>query len=245
MDWRARPASRTRSIRPSRKTISVSDDISTVELVTSAIAVAAFVLSFVTVVAPWLRRPRLTLVADREHSHVEREGGLDVPYLRLPVGNWRRRRSAHRARVVLDGFRHQGDETLKRIGSPFLAWPSVFGQQSDAYVDVLFAGTERPVGIGRFYRAVKVGDSVQRDSANPKSTWWLHIELPGSYEIGEQRDWLPAGAWELRLIVGADQADARLYSLKFSWGGATTVSAEDVLEEVMNGMTVKRLRRWR
>jgi hypothetical protein len=117
-----------------------------------AIAAVALLASVAALVVPYWRRPSLSLHEDleRTHSRVEGDG---TPCLRLLVRNAKGKRSAKDARVVLDGYkRAESAGSLARLGSPFLGWPSVFGQDSDSYVSVVFSDAARPVGLGRFRR---------------------------------------------------------------------------------------------
>jgi hypothetical protein len=169
------------------------------------ISIVALLVSFGAAALPFWRRPSLSLSNDRERTHSRVEGD-EIPYLRLLVHNAKRKRSAMHARVVLDGYRHtDSDATLTRVGSPFLSWPSTFGQDSDSYVSVIFSDASRPVGLGRF---VQIG-----------TTWHFFLELAGNLELTDNRDWLPPGAWTVRLIVGADDGDAHAYEVDLAWAG--------------------------
>jgi len=137
-----------------------------------------------------------------------------------------------------------------RLGSPFLAWPSIFGQDSDAYVDVIFADAERPVGIGRFVR-VKVGadGKLTRDPTgpvvdhrdDPSATWYLHVELARDFTITDERDWLAPGEWTLRLLVGADDGDGHAYELDVAWDGDEQ-DAHAVLGAALDRCAVRRVK---
>jgi hypothetical protein len=223
-----------------------------------AISIIALVVSIAAAVVPYWRRPSLSLHGDpdRTHSRVEGDG---MPYLRVLVRNAKRKRSAKNARVVLDGYR--GAESagpLTRLGSPFLAWPSIFGQDSDSYVSVIFSDAARPVGLGRF-RRVRVRPNGLREREErwtqdigapippgpirhfpdaPDARWHLHLELAESFEITDERDWLPPGSWTVRLLLGADDGDANAYEVKMAWAGDEP-DAETVLGAALDSLEMR------
>jgi hypothetical protein len=220
--------------------------------------VVALLVSFGAVVLPYARRPKLSLREDesREHSRVEGNG---IPHVRALVANAKHKRSAMHARVVLDGYRRVGGSGWTRLGGPFLAWPSVFGQDSDAYADVIFPGSARPVGIGQLMR---IAEKVWREraahlesqpgtatleqflatkAAERENTWRLKLELPGNFMLTDGRDVLDPGAWTIRLIVGADDGDARTYELDIAWK-ADHPDAQAALDYVLDHLAVRRVR---
>jgi hypothetical protein len=106
-----------------------------------AISIVALLVAIGAVALPYWRRPSLSLGEDK------------VPYLRLLVRNAKGKHSAKHARVVLDGYRSaESNDPFTRLGSPFLGWPSAFGQDSDSYISVVFSDAACPVGLGRFRR---------------------------------------------------------------------------------------------
>lgn len=195
-----------------------------------ALSIVAILLSIGAAVLPYWRRPNLSLETDpeRTHSRVEGDG---LPYIRLLVRNAKGKRSAKQARVVLDGYRRaESTDPFTRLGSPFLGWPSAFGQDSDSYVSVIFSDAARPVGLGRFRRVRMNPDGrlereerytqaltapgpgpVRHFPDAPDARWHLHLELADNYEITDDRDWLGPGTWTVGLIVGADDGDAHTY----------------------------------
>ncbi len=84
---------------------------------------------------------------------------------------------------------------------------------------MIFAGAERPFSFGRFYQAEshELGDGTRSVTPKNGGQWHMHLELPGEYQIGDGRDWLTPGAWTVRLIIGADDGDARTYDVEVSW----------------------------
>jgi hypothetical protein len=216
-----------------------------------AISIAALVVSIGGSIAPYYRRPKLTLREDesREHSRVEGNG---IPHVRAVVENAMGKRSAKHVRVVLDGARKKGDDQWTRFGSPFLAWPSVFGQESDAYVDVIFAGTSRPVGIGQMMRVRRTDAGkiergyhpaggtwiVMHDPADADGQWHLHLELAGNFQLTDERDWLTPGEWVLRLVAGADDGDAHTCEVHLAWRGDEP-NAEMALANLLDHLAVR------
>jgi hypothetical protein len=117
-----------------------------------AISIVALLVAIGAVALPYWRRPSLSLGEDTERTHSRVEGD-EVPYLRLLVRNAKGKHSAKHARVVLDGYRSaESNDPFTRLGSPFLGWPSAFGQDSDSYISVVFSDAACPVGLGRFRR---------------------------------------------------------------------------------------------
>jgi hypothetical protein len=231
-----------------------------------AISLVALFVSVAATVVPYWRRPKLSLLADRERTHSRVEGD-GLPYLRLLVHNAKRKRSAKQARVVLDGYREAGAKRpLTRLGSPFLGWPSIFGQGTDSYVAVVFSDTERPVGLGRFVRVRVDPDTGLRerevqyrqhftdvpppgpirhfDDDVPDARWHLHLELADNATIADERDWLAPNSWTIRLIVGADDGDGSAYDVDVAWSGAEP-DAHAVFGAVLDSLKVRSLRRGR
>lgn len=213
-------------------------------LLVSLFALAASIGAYVL---PHYRRPKLSLRPDSscEHSHVE---GDAVPYFRALVHNAKGKRSAKHARVVHDGHKLIDDRRYTRIGSPFLAWPSTFGQESAFYADVVFADAERPVGIGRFTRVKLDSDGklvrafpsadapVIHFPSDPQATWYLHLEL-GKWSVTDERDWLAPGTWSIRLLLGADDGDAQAYIMTVGWRGDET-DGEAVLSAALDSVRI-------
>jgi len=206
--------------------------LAVVSWVALGVSTLALLVSFCAAYFPYARRPKLTLKADDgTHSYVEGDG---KPYLRVLAHNEKGKRSAKRARLVLDGYKAQDDDgPYKRLGSPFLGWPSVFGQDSDSYVEVVFADAERPVSIGHFAaieidkqrnrpNRVRVGNEWLVEEFNRLEggrTWYMHLDMASSFFITEDRDWLAPGEWTIRVILGADDGDARAYKVNLAWKG--------------------------
>jgi hypothetical protein len=231
-----------------------------------AFSAFAILVSIAALVVPYWRRPSLSLHDDPEgtHSRVEGDG---PPYLRILVRNKKRKRSAKNARVVLDGYRRSGSTgPLTRLGSPFLGWPSIFGQDSDSYVSVVFSDAARPVSFGRFVRVrVNPDERLEREEryrtdlsqtppgpgpirhfpdaqAAPDARWHLHLELADAAAIVDERDWLEPGRWIVRLIVGADDGDAHAYEVDVAWAGDEPDGAA-VLKAALASLEVRRDRR--
>lgn len=231
----------------------------------AALAFSAFAIlvSIAALVIPYWRRPSLSLHVDpeRTHSRVEGDG---LPYVRLLVRNAKGKRSAKNARVVLDGYSHAAiGDPLTPLGSPFLGWPSIFGQDSDSYVSVVFSDAARPVGLGRFARVrVDPDKRLEREArytqdlappqagpirhfpdvqAAPDARWHLHLELADNAAITDERDWLPPGRWKVRLVVGADDGDAHAYDVALAWDGDEP-DADAVLKATLDRLEVHRTR---
>lgn len=224
------------------------------------VSIAAGFVSLTALIVPYFRRPKLSLLSDsrREHSQVEGDG---LPYLRALVRNAKWKRSAKHARVVHDGHRPSGAKGRVRMGSPFLSWPSTFGQDSSFYADVVFADSERPVGIGRFVRVKLDKDGrlvreeryrqtfsgrvepvdappVRHHPDDHSANWYLHLEI-GDWSISNERDWLEPGSWEIRLLIGADDGDARAYLVTLSWRGDEP-DAQAVLASALGSLRIER-----
>jgi hypothetical protein len=69
----------------------------------------------------------------------------------------------------------------------------------------------------------------------------MHLDLAGGFSITDDRDWLPPGAWLIRLIVGAEDGEARTYEIELSWGSDPTQTADDILASAMSGLKVRRV----
>lgn len=231
-----------------------------------AISIVALLVAIGAVALPYWRRPSLSLREDTERTHSRVEGD-ETPYLRLLVRNAKGKRSAKYARVVLDGYRRtESADPFTRLGSPFLGWPSVGGQESDSYVSVIFSDAARPVGLGRFRRVRVNPDDGRREREAryrqdlapasvvnqpsepaavrhfpdaPDARWHLHLQLADGYELSDERDWLPPGAWTVRLIVGGDDGDALAYEVDLAWAGDEP-DAATVLASALDRIGVRR-----
>jgi hypothetical protein len=172
---------------------------------TTTLAVATFLLAY------GIRRPRLELRAGKMfklHSRVEGNG---CPYLRLVVANAAGRRSAHGTRVLVETYQRRGGNfPVTALGSPSLGWPSA-PDAVDGSV-IVFAGSGRPVDFGSLRRVVN-------HAGDPEARWLLRLGLPDDFHIKDQREYLEPGRYTVRLVVGADEADARSYDVDVEWDG--------------------------
>jgi hypothetical protein len=74
----------------------------------------------------------------------------------------------------------------------------------------------------------------------PDARSHLHLELADGYELKDERDWLPPGAWTVRLIVGADDGDAHVYEADLAWAGDEP-NAAMVLSSTLDRLAVLRV----
>jgi hypothetical protein len=221
--------------------------VDTAQVVAAVFAVLAAIAIPATA---YLRRPsvRLTEKGAARHSRVE---GNDVALLRLVVENPRRRRAARGTRVIVEGYRRsdQRDDELVSLANPSLGWPSAI--EGTAGAVTVFSGTGRPIGLGRFARArrypdgrlVKAHDgSIAGYAANDPegASWHLVLDLH-NLSLTDDRDKLPPGEWVIRLLVGADDGDARAYDVHVAWSG-DAAEPPDVLREALKRLHVERYR---
>lgn len=217
-----------------------------------ATAVAAVLIAVAVPLSAYWRRPnlRLTERGARRHSHVEADGH---GYLRLVVENARRNRAAKGTRVIVEGYRRQGEaeQELISLAHPSLGWPSAVEARADATVAAVtvHSGSGRPIEFGRFMRVVRgaddrlargaLGEIRQWPSGNPNATWHL---LLGLHELSilDDRDKLPPGQWIVRLLVGADDGDARRYDVHVAWIESRP-SARSVLDEALERLSIERV----
>jgi hypothetical protein len=212
---------------------------------------AALVAAAVPVSAYW-RRPKLRLTEEgaARHSHVEADG---AGYLRLVVANARRKRAAHATRVVVEGYRAQAAAPgeLRSLAHPSLGWPSAVEARADATVAAVtvYSGSGRPIELGRFIyaRATSNGrlerrptGSVVRYRPGGKvggATWYLVLGLH-DLDILDDRDKLPPDEWVIRLLVGAEDGDAKRYDVHVAWS-ADASSVRAVLDEALERLGVE------
>jgi hypothetical protein len=160
------------------------------------------------------RRPRLTLEADdmKLHSQIELDEHL---WVRLLVRNEPGVRAANGTRVLLAHYRTAGGKIVT-MGSPTFGWTSV--EQSQDSV-VVFPGASRVLDLG-FLHVVAVGREERR-----QRIWALELVLPQVGRVAEDRQRLRVGP-ALRLVVGADDADAQFYDVLVSWNETAESAAK-------------------
>jgi hypothetical protein len=208
---------------------------------TTLLAIATFMLAY------GVRRPRLSLRDDEfaVHSRVE---GNHTPYLRLVVWNDEGKRAATGTRVLVQGYRKRDADTdqLTTLGSPSLGWPSALEAVDESVV--IFGGSGRPLDFGRLNRVTYDSDglrtmvvvntnpptyAVQHMPDTPLAVWDFRLGI--GLTITDQREWLTPGRWTVRLLVGADEADARYYDVDLEWD-ANALDPQAALESVTVGV---------
>jgi hypothetical protein len=193
---------------------------------TTLLAFATFVLAY------GVRKPRLSLRDDEFATHSRVEGN-EAPYLRLMVWNDEGRRAATGTRVLVQGYRNRDADTDQiTIGSPSLGWPSA--QEAVDESVVIFGGSGRPLDFGELKRVKYDGTGLREQVLvnteppslvvvhrpdDPESEWHFKLGI-GRLAIADQREWLVPGRWTVRLLVGADDADARYYDVDIEWDGS-------------------------
>ena len=73
----------------------------------------------------------------------------------------------------------------------------------------------------------------------PEATWHLVLAIHKA-SFGDDRDKLPADEWVIRLLVGADDGDARAYDVHVAWS-ADTRDPLDLYQEVLDRLHVERV----
>ena len=176
------------------------------------------------------RRPELTLLRDEEriYSRVEGDGN---GYVRLLVHNESGRRAARGTRVIVPQY----ESWMKRIialGSPSLGWTSAPDAADGSLV--IFAGSSRAFDLGFLFRRQigRENDRVAYTSPgrDAPEIWSLKLALH-DLSIVDMREYLVPGPCVVRLVVGADEAEAREYDVTILWNG-NLESAQDALDSV-------------
>ena len=170
------------------------------------------------------RRPQLTLQADdnKIHSHVELGGLL---WVRLLVENAIGLRAAIGARVLVDRCISAGGDVIT-FGSPALGWTSAGAPNNPDEAVVIFSGATRVLDLGQFVKRATVPDSYGSLTVAPDAPWELRILLPRVGDLGDLRTWVDTGT-TIRLVVGAEDSDARTYDVLVGW--QTTATDVDAL----------------
>ncbi len=190
--------------------------------------------------------PILTLEAPNEEvrklSQVE---ARSVPFVRVLVRNDRGKRAAKGSRVVVPEYLSwQGN--VQTLGSPSLGWMSA--PEADANGELtIFGGIARAVDLGFFVPCILDGEHPDRittalenigsgfdlraaqNGMSNSILWCLKLAFVGGFGIADQRDYLVPANVILRVIVGADDAEAREYDLALFWDGNSRTAA-DVLD---------------
>lgn len=225
-------------------------------------AVAGIIIAALVAVMPFARRPRLSLIEDpdRVHSRVESTPSGAVPHLRLLVANGKRRRAAQGTRVLVEGYRPRGVQRLVSLAHPSLGWPSAPEADESASVTI-FAGGRRPIGLGRLIR-VRLDEQGQimrpyavdheerqirgfphYPDAEDAVAWYLWLELAFGLDILDNRDKLAPleTGYTVRLMIGADDGAARTFEVDVAWDGNPNLSAEQVLESILERLVVRKV----
>jgi hypothetical protein len=219
-------------------------------VVTSVTAIAAVLIAAAVPATGYIRRPKLQITERdaRRHSQVESDG---LGYLRLVVENAPRRRAAHGTRVIVEGYRRQGDSEreLRSLAHPLLGWPSAVEAMTEATVAAVsvYSGADRPIDFGHFIRARRspegrlqrgaAGNIAHTASGDPDATWHLILGLH-NLSINDDRDKLPPGRWIVRLLVGADDGDASRCDVHIAWDESVG-SSELVLEQALERLAIE------
>jgi hypothetical protein len=176
-------------------------------------------------------RPRLSLRTDDEKIQTHDE--LGAVHVRVFVRNDPGLRASQGTRVLVDRvfkpfFDPEKDKPVT-LGSPALGWTSAAAGDRDESV-VIFSGAERVIDLGQIFQ-------------DPDTKTWREFEiwLPQlkreGVVIADRRQVVGTGT-TIRLVVGSDEADARVYDVLVGWSeraadAASVVSSVAVrIEEV-------------
>ena len=142
-----------------------------------------------------------------------------------------------------------------------LGWPSAPEAQATASI-VLFADFERPIALGRLYRAPhddkgKLKRPILQNPVtgrnelglphfpdDPTGHWYLKLDLAFDLDILDDRDKLEprTGGYVIQLVVGADDGDARRYEVDIDWDGDAE-TPDVALQSALEHLAVRSLPR--
>ena len=161
----------------------MSGDPGWADYVTALAAAGAVAAAVGVPLTAYARRPRLSIVEDKERIHTRLEAGAaKVPWIRLLVCNRAWRRAAQGTRVLVESYRENVEgSTPVTMGSPELGWPSTEVPVGGGAI--VFAGGTRPVD---FAALQVVNTSGQKQVASMLSSEQLIAS---------------GGHWELRLTL--------------------------------------------
>lgn len=198
-------------------------------------ALLPVLVGLIAVAATFWRRPKLSLHALPEHSHVERStGGAPVPFVRLVARNGRWHRASHGTRVLVEYVQPVGGDGVY-LGSPPLGWTSATDAVDHSVV--IFPDGERTVDLGAF------GSYISTDGSDQ----WCLTLVP-YLRIHEGRNTLLSrrDGYVVRLVIGSDDGRARRHDVRVNWNGAKhLVTNEWNVYELLDSVEceVKRARR--
>ena len=214
----------------------------------TVIAVGALATAALVPLTAYWRRPSLWLSEDTEgaNSRVEANG---IAYLRLLIGNKKRKRAAQGTRMIVESYHPRtAPAEVTTLGHPSLDWPSA-PEAADTATVVMFGGWSRPVGFGRLIHVQRDAEgAIMRAGGFPHTPpgqgrhplarsfdWNLWLDLAFHRDILDDRDKLPPteGGYTVRLAVGADDGTARRYDVDIDWDG----DAEDA-EKALASVTL-------
>ena len=182
------------------------------------IAIAAVGAAVAVALAPFLRRPWLSMHEDKTGMHTRLEDNGTVPWLRLVIRNHRLVRAAQSTRVLVESYvENRGHAMPVAMGSPELGWPSTRLEPGRGVV--VFAGQSRPLDLGSLERT-PIFDPHDPYAREP---WRFRIGLAMHGEgVGIGREWLDAtpNGYTLRLLLGADDGAATYYDVAVNWDPA-------------------------
>jgi hypothetical protein len=214
------------------------------------IALAAF--AFWQIVADRRSLPRFTFSIGVPGIDTLLETG-GRPWIRLRVGNGRRRRTARHTRVILDSYRQtQYANTTVSLGNPELGWPSTDVAAGGGAV--VFGGTSKPLDFG----SLGVGpidpepnlnvvnlmmlNNVEESIAAGTHCWYFQFRLAmNASSVFIPRQFLTpiSGGYTARVVVGADEGAARTFDVHFDWPGQVA-NAEAALRSLTVSVTPMR-----
>jgi hypothetical protein len=215
-------------------------------------AVGAIVIPGVIAWSSYARRPSVSLIEDPYRIQSRNEGAdRQWPHVRLLACNKGLRRAARGTRVVVEGYRRQGEprDKMTTLGSPLLGWPSSPASAESGEIS-LFPGARRPIDLGflvpvdpETHAAAPLvaehngNQIVLLTPLDQGGEWYFRLGLAFDLSIADNRDFIPPGRWVITLTIGADDGSARTYDVDLAW--SRTGTPEAALTSALDHLAVR------
>lgn len=213
------------------------------------VVLAAYLLSY-------LRRPSVYLEGDTDRIQSWLEGTYrEWPHLRLLACNKGWRRVAHGTRVIVEGYRKQGEPVseMRTLGSPLLGWPSM-RESPDGGLSIP-PGLKRPVDVGSLFPVDRNKEGLIPTFNLPDGSpaymahrvrdggrWEFKLGLAFGLTIADQREFLQADGdgWIVRVTIAADDGSAKTYDVHIAWE-ADEADPKKALDSMLDHLAIERV----
>ena len=98
---------------------------------------------------------------------------------------------------------------------------------------MIFSGATRVVDLGAFVKRPTGTDGYGQPAFKGDEPWELKVGLPDVGSLADQREYVGTGT-TIRLVVGSDDSDARMYDVLAGWMASSPNS-----DTLLSGLSVR------